>query len=395
MYRESQPAVFVDIMCQNLLDSRNALKEALIQFITYHSIYKDNTTMQNLVENEGTGTSISALIKPFLEGNCTKPLYECYVNTNDYLICDVELSAHVLRRLAVIDFIINMFAHAMKTVYTSSLQQKTSMKALCEIFKPTPGYKDLIESIIHDLYVNSQIDMSHVKEESQYNPELTRPRVHPVYRLLVTARDSLVVKDGPDETSKRVCRYDRGTIILAYERIVSNNNMIKYRTDEGWISYLKSVTSLEVQIEVIDVLAKTPEQSLSEIQIFQKEANEWSILKRFNYEKLMSISGSRSVLMSLYHFHTSIRQFLTCITRTLIDTGGQNYLGASYTRSEENTKFAGHTTGCIQMLIGSLDSLLQPLPVECISTNTPEEQFKKLTTGHGMYTLPFIPCTVI
>jgi hypothetical protein len=316
---------------------------------------------------------------------------------------DPEQTADVFRSLARVDFLVNSIALVLKMA-NSIAQNPTNMKICFEVLMKNDAII-LFQSVINDLYINSQIELSRYKECICSNYTSNKPIPTYVYRLLITGRESIVVKDGPDESSKRVCRYDRGSIVLAYERRLSNNSVIKYRTDDGWISHMKSPSSTDAQVEVIDVLkptntttTSTNTTTTSTTTAATKGASSSSgvppsatatantenttttsttnnnntvisSLKRFNNDKLTNISAARGGLMSFLHFHLTIRNFLIGLSKALYYSDSAGGGGALV--------FGDYSHEYIDMIMKCCDGLLPPLPPVMSQSQQQQQEGRK------------------
>lgn len=129
-------------------------------------------------------------------------------------------------------------------------------------------------------------------------------RVHPVYELLIIA-DTVVVRETIDDGSKKVLKLQKGSIVKAYERKLVPNNILKYRTDYGWVSIFKNANHLlDAQFLVVDVYSKPLDVIKAESQIAEQTVYR-SYKDKLDYEKLTNISLRRAGFLLFFHmFHT-------------------------------------------------------------------------------------------
>ena len=170
------------------------------------------------------------------------------------------------------------------------------------------------------IYVGSQREMARAKGCFSDTKKADKVKSHPVYKLLVIAVDSILVKDSADDISKRVCKIERGAVVDAYERVFSTTNMMRYRVSDGWVSHFRNATSSEPQIQVVDVTCKSKEVLDSEEAAAIAAAAAAASLTSTNLgpallfgnklsdlEKFANISPRRGGFMSLFHLLTSTR----------------------------------------------------------------------------------------
>ena len=75
---------------------------------------------------------------------------------------------------------------------------------------------------------------------------------HPIYKLLVVSYDSIIVREGLDDTSKKLHKIENGAILLSNERTFSfQSTHIKYHLDDGWIGFNRSNSVTEPQVQVV------------------------------------------------------------------------------------------------------------------------------------------------
>lgn len=225
------------------------------------------------------------------------------------ILCPTELSddlvafSEVLKSIAVVDYLTSSLA---------SVIQPSGGKVLseaCMLVLSAPESVVTIGRLVEGIYVSSQREMARAKGCFADIKKADKVTSHPVYRLLVIAVDSILVKESADDVSKRVCKIERGAIVDAYERVFSPTNMMRYRVDEGWVSHFRCATSSEPQIQVVDVMCKSQEMLDTEAAITENVAPTGSLgsSKLSDLEKFANISPRRGGFMSLFHLLSSTR----------------------------------------------------------------------------------------
>ena len=211
----------------------------------------------------------------------------------------------------------------------SSLHMDYLIEALSSIFNSVQSVPKLVffndetnvkkslammESFVHDVYAPTQAELCRARgllTDERKPAEVLR---HPVYRLLVVAQDGVVVKSAIDDSGKKVCKLERGTIVDAFERKATANSVLKYRVEGGWVAYLRHTTSTEPQIQVINILPK-PHSLESGDQ--QPNSDLDTPQKIFDFEKFANVSARRGSFMALFHFHSVFRKLLSCLSRSM------------------------------------------------------------------------------
>ena len=366
---DAEPSKFINLLIQHLKVSKIELHTSLKSF----QQMKSSSSTINSSSSSSAATpndEFSILLQFFLKEVSNKPVYESYNQESCVQqLQDAEVTADVFRCFARVDFLVNSVALVLKMSNPTSAN--ISNIKICFEALMNPETIKLFQSIVNDLYVSTQSESARYKEV--ICGLKTKGASNHIYRLLVTGRESIVVKDGPEESSKRICRYDRGLVVLAYERVLSSNNIVKYRTNDGWVSHLKSITSTEAQIEVIDVIKDTITTSTADnshntssissssigssatTSTSSQTTNMTTTLKRFNNEKLTNISAARGGLMSFFHFHSTIRNFLVSVSKTLYYTDSAQRDSSSGANS---LVFGDHSHLYIELLMKCFDQLL-------------------------------------
>lgn len=238
-----------------------------------------------------------------------KPLQDiCPVDLTDDLIA----FAGVLKAIAVVDYLTSSLASVIQPTGGKALSE-ACINVLC-----LPENVATIGRLVEGIYVGSQREMARAKGCFSDTKKADKVKSHPVYKLLVIAVDSILVKDSADDISKRVCKIERGAVVDAYERVFSTTNMMRYRVNDGWVSHFRNATSSEPQIQVVDVTCKSREVLESEeaATAAAAAANLTSTHtgpallfgnKLSDLEKFANISPRRGGFMSLFHLLTSTR----------------------------------------------------------------------------------------
>ena len=264
------------------------------------------------------------------------------------LPADINCYSEVLREMAVIGYLSTTFSGVIQQMMMANFGASPSQRAqhdVCVAILSRPSTVQLVTRIVEDIYVPSQLEISRAKGCFPDPKKTEKVVVHPIYCLLVTAQDPIVVKDSPEDVGKKVCKIDRGTVVDAYERIFSSTSMIKYRVSDGWISHLRSLSSAEPQIEVIDVRRvetltvgdpsvaaggsgsvssgiPPPPTTLPMSGTSNATASvAMNKAQLVDIEKFANISPRRGGFMSFFHFNTTIRTLLNSLARTMGPVG--------------------------------------------------------------------------
>ncbi|RYH30313.1 hypothetical protein EON65_05530 [archaeon] len=161
-------------------------------------------------------------------------------------------------------------------------------------------------SFVNTDNIDAEVDGNQMDVEAEVTPSPVSSfvRVHPVYELLIVA-DTVVVRETIDDSSKKVLKLQKGSIVKSYERKLVPNNILKYRTDYGWISIFKNANHLfDAQFLVINVYSKPLELVKAESQAAEQTVYR-TYKDKLDYEKLANISLRRAGFLLFFHmFHT-------------------------------------------------------------------------------------------
>jgi hypothetical protein len=247
-----------------------------------------------------------------LQNNCS----------NGTLSEDLIVYASVLQEFMVLDYLVEGFSLAISIIQSRPMA-RTSLE---ELIKPQTF--ELITRLVEGLYVGSQQELCRARGILAETKKSERVKLHPVYRLLVIANDSVTVRDSPDDSAKKLYKLEKGVIVDAYERATGNDNLIKYHIDDGtthggWVSYFRSHESLEPQVEVIDTIRSENNEQKRAAEFLAKRKSV-STQKRFDFDKVANVSPRRGGFMILFHFHYCMRHFLKSLAWTFTDISKEN-----------------------------------------------------------------------
>lgn len=241
---------------------------------------------------------------------------------NGTLSEELMVYAAVLQEFMVLDYLVEGLSLAI-----SVIQSRPSFRSsLQELIKPET--LNLIKLLVDDLYVGSQQELCRARGVLAEAKKSERVKLHPVYRVLVIANDSVTVRDSVDDAGKKLYKLEKGVIVNAYERATGNDNLIKYHIDDGtptggWVSYFRSHESLEPQIEVIDTIRSEIDEEKRAAEFLAKRKSV-TTQKRFDFDKVANVSPRRGGFMILFHFHYCMRHFLKSIAWTFTDFSKDN-----------------------------------------------------------------------
>jgi hypothetical protein len=241
---------------------------------------------------------------------------------NGTLSEELLVYAAVLQEFMVLDYLVEGLSLAISVIHNRPMA-RTSLQELV-----TPENFALIKRLVEGLYVGSQQELCRARGVLAETKKSERVKLHPVYRLLVIANDSVVVRDSADDTGKKIYKLEKGVVVNAYERATGNDNLIKYHIDDGtptggWVSYFRSHESLEPQIEVIDTIRSECDEERRAAEFLAKRKSV-STQKRFDFDKVANVSPRRGGFMILFHFHYCMRHFLKSIAWTFTDFSKEN-----------------------------------------------------------------------
>ena len=126
-----------------------------------------------------------------------------------HLLCPTDLTddliafSEVLKSIAVVDYLTSSLA---------SVIQPSGGKVLseaCILVLSSPESERTIGRLVEGIYVGSQREMARAKGCFADMKKAEKVTSHPVYKLLVIAVDSILVKESADDVSKRVCKIER------------------------------------------------------------------------------------------------------------------------------------------------------------------------------------------
>lgn len=252
---------------------------------------------------------------------------------------------HVLETMMFMDYLIEALAAALSWSLT------TTGKAFDVDKLNKKASTTLIAALVSDIYVGSQAELCRSRSSLTVAKDTDEIRHHPIYRLLVVAHDSVVVKNSADDSSKKVYRLDRGSIVDAFERVSTSSSILKYRVEGGWVSYIRSVSSAEPQIQVIDVRPKSAEMKESERR---DNSSLDTPQKVFDVEKYANMSARRGGFMAIFHFHSCMRRLLQCLSKTMVSS----LLETRQLEQSKKDKVYKYVHTYLELILSSLNSLL-------------------------------------
>jgi hypothetical protein len=289
---------------------------------------------------------------PFMEGlldTVTRdPVQDC---CEEGQITDKLLSfTRVLRGTALTDCLVDALGIALNQ-RTTGVQWEE-----CWAMFTSESSQRLVDTILNRLYIPSQLEMARARGMFTNSTKENCVKVHPVYHLLVVASESVVVKDGPEDTATRVSKLGRGCTVQAYERRCAGaSGVLKYRTKDGWVSVFRTAQSTDPQLLVVRATKKTPEETAEEIAKNQGIYEDTE--KRFEFEKFANVSAKRGGFLALYHFnHSAKTHLLSILTRNLFVREAVSGIVPQETCSVSPT--AATTvptlTGCVRALLADV-----------------------------------------
>ena len=260
-----------------------------------------------------------------LESVPLEQLRECFAQT--VLSPQLVAYAEVLKSLVALAFTVDVI---------------TALFAVSITTKPFPldeftnhRWVTLLNTLIHEVYLPGQAEVS-----DQTDDECSRERaardstssMEPLYRILVVAPDHVVVRSSTEESGKKVYKLERGKVVDAFERI-HVNGMTRYRVEGGWISHLRtsssmtssSVSNNDPQVQVIEILPVVASPSsisvLEEGYVVDKPESTVSV------DRLESVMTCRTAgRVAMTHFHASLKRLLGTLMKTTTSTiGGQSF----------------------------------------------------------------------
>jgi hypothetical protein len=246
-------------------------------------------------------------LKNFLDSVSRKRLHEC-CGLGD-LPSVLKQFTEVLRHFVVLNYLVENLASVLNLL-SSRAQSRYSTTA-----DPLVSVQncETLNKIINKLYVPSQEELCAARGNLITGNKRGKPKAHPLYRLLIISHEHVVVRFSADgDSGKKVCKLPKGVIVDAYERSTGGDNALKYRIKEGWIGFYRNNSYGDPQVEVIELLDKTPEQqALDEIET---SALLDTPQKKFDFEKYANVSPRRGGFMTMFHFHCCIRHLLSVVS---------------------------------------------------------------------------------
>jgi hypothetical protein len=254
------------------------------------------------------------VVQKIVEGcQASRTTLSICTTSNSFAFAQVRAVSGVIRQFVLMDFCLDAFSRSFQNS-SSTLTYDALLAALAQT-----EYQETLRRVFEEVYVCSQLESVRCKDDIIRRKELA-VKAQPYYRLLVIARDSVLVKDSSDDTGKRVCRYERGACITALERSVSSNNALKFRTDDGWISLYRSTVSTEPQVEVMELISKPRDLQEQEIAARSLSSLTFSAVRTFNVDKLTNISYCHGGFTLFHRFHETLRELIYVLAHPLLST---------------------------------------------------------------------------
>ena len=170
------------------------------------------------------------------------------------------------------------------------------------------------------------------------------------------------MRDSQEETGKRLYKLERGAIVNAFERAIGDDNMLRYRIDDGsdnggWVSFCRSSTSTEPQIEVIDTFKSDEAVVAKQMADFEARRVSVSMQKKFDFHKVSNVSPRRAGFMTFFHFHSVMRHALSSLA-WICSPVQQSALSLN----AESRSSLEYTCKILPLICNTLIRLLPPLP---------------------------------
>jgi hypothetical protein len=261
----------------------------------------------------------------------------------------------------------------------------------------TSTSENLLDNLLNFLYLPLSNGLSSTMNEKIHTnmkksaEELLNPPVQPNFLLRVLAENA-VVKDSYEDYAKRLYRFSKGLHIVATERkLLNNGNSVRYRvadedhdaetdnigkretamtsssTSGGWISTLKSMTSADPQVIVIDISRKNDEEYEKARTAAVTERKGKSNLSLDQQQRLNpSITARRAGFLSFAHLNLTIRNFLFMVIPKMLITRNDHGLG----RRELTLPSVipgSSVSSVIPVVLNGVDTLLPSLKVAPVS----------------------------
>lgn len=303
----------------------------------------------NLVPPTAGGNG-NPLIEGLLDTVTRDPIQDC-TDSEGPLSEKLLAFARVMRGFSLLDCL----AEAIGTTLTQRGKIAQTKDCIAQL-TATAG-RDLLSEILNKLYLPTQLEMARARGMFVNSNKDSCVKVHPVYHLLVVAAEHVVVKDSLEDTATKVCKLGRGCTVLAYERRTAGpgNNMLKYRTKDGWINVFRNASSSDPLVLVTHVSKKSPEEYAEEVarngDIFA-DAD-----KRSDFEKFASVSCKRGGFLAFYHFNHSVKSHLLSVLSRHVFSREVTPSGM-----QESISVSPHAVSLVQMLLGCVTALIPELP---------------------------------
>jgi len=162
----------------------------------------------------------------------------------------LERFSSVSRGLVKYGYLVHIFSSAVTPISPSQLPflHKAS-KDLIDRLKVF----DILKNVVQNIYRASQNELCRARCEivdEQSNKELE----HPIYKMMVVARDGAVVRQTSEDSSKKLCKLNYGEIFYSNQRVLNSNEAYRFSMDEGWVGIFRGSNYVEPQLQIIDVV---------------------------------------------------------------------------------------------------------------------------------------------
>lgn len=306
------------------------LSEQLFQFLkvesanlddslkTYWDKYDIEISNRSDISIERVGRVEGDKLKNFLDSIPRKRLHQCYVDGH---MTPVLLQfTKVLSHFVVLNYFIENLA-AVLQILSSRAQSRYSASSDPLVL---PRDCEILDTIINKWYVSSQVELCAARGNLITGNKKGKPKSHPIYRLLIISHEHVVVRSAADgEPGKKIGKLPKGAIVDAYERCTVNDNSLKYRTKDGWIGFYRNNSYGDPQVEVIELLEKTPDQV--ELEERQAATSLDTAQKKFDFEKFANVSPRRGGFMTMFHFHCCVRHLLSVCSWSFLPPPGKPF----------------------------------------------------------------------
>ncbi|KAJ1429462.1 hypothetical protein B484DRAFT_396335, partial [Ochromonadaceae sp. CCMP2298] len=225
--------------------------------------------------------------------------------------------ASVLRCVAVVDCLVECLGMALQPsgkvgAVTGALQEVRGCFQVLAAAGAGADKRSVLERLLLGVYVPTQLEMARARGRFVNSTQESCVKAHPVYHLLVTAPENVVVRDRLEDSGTKVCKLGRGCALTASERRATpGSNMLKYKTPLGWVSVFRTASATEPQLLVTRVAHKLPVEFAAEVA-----ANKEMLCcaeKRWDFEKFANVSAKRAGFLALYHLNHSVKHHLLAV----------------------------------------------------------------------------------